>query len=92
MWCLPLNQTYEVGGDLIFSNTFKTLGAQITCNRSCHVNSCGNLVLYQVSSNINPSNSESPVEYSLQRDDVALFNTVYQNKVSKIDENILETE
>ena len=56
------------------------------------MNSCGNLVLYQVSSNINPSNSESPVEYSLQRDDVALFNTVYQNKVSKIDENILETE
>ena len=83
--CFPLNETYEIGGSWDVSNTYKALLIQANCIQSCGVNNnCGTLAVYQLSTVMNPHNTNS-FEYFMERNDMDLVSDTWNYYVGHLD-------
>ena len=67
--CLPLNSTFEIGGDWDINDVYKSLAIHGQCNSTCGTGPCGTLAIYQLHTTINVNQFE-PIQYSLTRDDI----------------------
>lgn len=61
-YCLPLNQKYELGGDFYLSSLYRAIQITISCSNSCPIDTCGQALIHQLSTKINPS-SQQPFEH-----------------------------
>jgi len=57
-YCLPLNQTFQMGGNVEFSPEHHRIDLTIYCYDACPVSTCGSAIIYQLASKINPENYE----------------------------------
>ena len=66
--CLPLNRTFELGGNLDFSLIHRRIEIHVSCTNSCPLSFCGSAVVHQLASKINAHNLNAPFQYYLQKD------------------------
>ena len=90
--CLPLNQTWEIGGDYELSALYKSIQVNLTCTYSQNNVDCGYYKLYTLNSFINPIDPVNPSTYYISQDTVLLKNQSYYMYGSKLDQNILESD
>ena len=85
--CLPLNQTYEIGGSWDISNTYKAISINAACSNACSFSNCGTIAVYQLNSNINPNNVEKPFQQFFTRNDMNFGDKIWNYYVAHLDEN-----
>lgn len=66
-FCLPLNQTYEIGGSYELSLIYKTIQLNVTCNSAQNQQDCGYAKLYTLNTFVDPK-SITPATYLLSAD------------------------
>ena len=89
--CLPLNVSFEIGGDWDVSSTYKALAVHAECHPSCGVGTCGTMVVYQLQSVINV-NQKEPIQYILSRDDIEVSTRNWIWYSSKFDRVNVKTD
>ena len=84
-YCFPLNRTFEIGGNYLYSNNSNSFYLKVKCDSSCHPNTCGTISIYQTNSIINPQNHAHPFEHFLNENFVDLSHTKYQQYMIQMD-------
>lgn len=90
--CLPLNKTWEIGGDYELSSLYKSIQLNLSCTYSQNFVDCGYYKLYTLNSFINPTDPISPSTYYISQDTVLVKNQSYYMYGSKLDQNILVSD
>jgi hypothetical protein len=90
--CLPLNQTWQVGGDYELSTNYKRIQVNISCTFSENHVDCGYYKLYTLNTFINPSDALQPSTYYISQDTFLVKGQSYYEYSSRLDLNTLDTD
>jgi hypothetical protein len=90
--CLPINMTWEIGGDFELSTLYKSLQLNLSCTYAQNYVDCGFYKIYTLNSFINPTDPTKPSTYYISQDTVFLKAQSFYMFGSKLDQNILSSD